>query len=144
MAQAAHALAAHPLHRITQLVSQAHSLQDIYEAALSCLRDALDIEKSSILLFDDQGIMRFVAWRNLSPEYRAAVDGHSPWKATDVEPEPVLVADVALEPSLAVLSSAIEQEGIRSLAFIPLTLGGKLLGKFMLYRAHAGAFTNEH
>jgi len=45
----------------------------------------------------------------------------------------VLVSDVREEPSLEHLCPAIEAEGIRALAFFPLTADDRLLGKFMLY-----------
>ena len=69
-----------PLFELTRAVAAATSLDEIYGAALDCLTAALAVSKSSILLFDDGGVMRFRAWRDLSGEYRAAVDGHSPWR----------------------------------------------------------------
>lgn len=121
------------LYQLTQKVAAATRPEDIYEAALLCLRDSLGVEKASILLFDDDGVMRFKAWVDLSSEYRQAVEGHSPWQVGSIGPKPVLVADVAAEPSLSPLRNVIEAEGIRALAFVPLSIGGRLLGKFMLY-----------
>src|SRR5688572_18020069 len=54
-------------------------LDAIYEAAISALIDALDVDRASVLRFDQAGVMRFRAWRDLSDAYRAATDGHSPW-----------------------------------------------------------------
>ena len=121
------------LYGLTQAVAAARSLDEIYEAALDCLAASLGADRSSILLFDDSAVMRFVAWRALSPGYRAAVDGHSPWNAETRDASPVLVADVTLDASLAELRPAILAEGIHALAFIPLVVGGRLLGKFMVY-----------
>lgn len=132
-----------PLYELTLAVAAAREPQEIFEAALDCLQRSLGVERSSLLLFDGDGVMRFVAWRNLSEAYRRAVDGHSPWKSTTVDATPVFVEDVQCEASLAALRSTIEGEGIRALAFIPLGLGSKLLGKFMLYYSEPHTF-EEH
>jgi PAS domain S-box-containing protein len=67
------------LYRITDSLHRAQSLGDIYDSALDAILRALPCERASILLFDQAGVMRFVAWRGLSDAYRRAVDGHSPW-----------------------------------------------------------------
>lgn len=130
-----------PLFELTRAVAAATSLDEIYGAALDCLTAALAVSKSSILLFDDGGVMRFRAWRDLSGEYRAAVDGHSPWRPGELDPQPVLVPNVLEDDGLAGLREVIRAEGIAALAFIPLTIGGRLLGKFMLYYCEPHQFT---
>jgi PAS domain S-box-containing protein len=132
----------HPLHELTLAVASASAPEEIYEAALDCLAGTLGVERASVLTFDDHGVMRFRAWRGLSDAYRAAVDGHSPWSADTTDAAPVVVGDVCADESLGALRPVIEAEGIRALAFIPLQIGGRLLGKFMLYFAEAHAFTN--
>jgi signal transduction histidine kinase len=84
-------------------------------------------------VLDSDGVMRFKAWHGLSPEYRAAVDGHSPWAADASDPLPVLVPDVAAEPSLRAYGDLFRRERIQALAFVPLVASGRLLGKFMVY-----------
>src|SRR5262249_36496957 len=106
---------------------------EVYAAALDCLADTLSPDRASVLLFDDDGVMRFKAWRGLSDGYRAATEGHTPWSRDTRDPVPVLVEDVAADPELAALRPTIEGEGIRSLGFFPLLTGGRLLGKFMVY-----------
>jgi PAS domain S-box-containing protein len=128
---------------LTHAVANAGRSEEIYEASLLCLRDSLGVEKSSVLLFDPDGVMRFKAALGLSPEYRRAVEGHSPWDRDTRDAQPVLVSDVREEPSLAALCEVIESEGIRSLAFIPLMVGGRLLGKFMIYYPERHEFS-EH
>src|SRR5690242_6298555 len=73
--QRVHELAA--LYRLTDRLYRAASLNDIYEAALDAILSALGCSRASILLFDEAGVMRFVASRGLSEGYRAAVEGHS-------------------------------------------------------------------
>jgi hypothetical protein len=75
--------------------------------------------------------------------YRRAVEGHSPWAANEEQAQPIQVARPEQEPSLAQLLPELREEGIASLAFVPIAHQGRLLGKFMLYfdttaRAAAG------
>jgi signal transduction histidine kinase len=114
-------------------VTRAGALEDIYAAALDGLQRTLGADRASVLLFDDDDVMRFRAWRGLSDEYRRAVEGHSPWKRDESDPQPLLIADVLADPDLTALRPVFEREGIRSIGFIPLTYARRLLGKFMIY-----------
>ncbi|HWC29213.1 MAG TPA: GAF domain-containing protein, partial [Dehalococcoidia bacterium] len=132
-----------PLHELTHAVAAAQDLKGIYAAALAALQRSLNVNCSSILLFDPDGVMRFKYWLNLSDGYRRAVEGHTPWTPETEDPQPVLVPDVRKEPSLASLAQTIEDEGIRGLAFIPLVADHRLLGKFMLYYPEPHEFSDE-
>jgi len=50
------------LYRLSERLHRATSPDSIYSAALDAIETALDCERSSILLFDDHGVMQFVAW----------------------------------------------------------------------------------
>ena len=132
-----------PIHTLIEAVASATDLTGIYEAALIALRDGIGVEKSSILLFDADRVMRFKAWLNLSAQYRAAVEGHTPWTPDTQDAQPVLVEDIREDASLASLQEAILDEGIQSLAFIPLVADRKLLGKFMLYYGAPHGFSDD-
>ena len=121
------------LFDFTARVQAARSLDDIHAASLDAITQALDTDRASILLFDASGTMRFTAWRGLSERYRAAVDGHSPWRSDAVDPQPICVADILESGETEELKRAIHAEGIRALSFIPLTANGRLIGKFMTY-----------
>ena len=101
--------------------------------ALDAVQQALAVDRASVLLFDDNGVMRFRAWTGLSDEYRRTVDGHSPWRLDTVNPTPVLVPDVERTPGMDGYREAFRREQIRALAFIPLSTGRRTIGKFMLY-----------
>jgi PAS domain S-box-containing protein len=131
------------MYDLTQTITSARNLDEINEAALTCLGGSLGASRSAILLFDAQGEMRFAAWRGLSETYRRAVDGHSPWSIETQDATPVAVEDVRLDQSLAPLQPALEAEDIRSLAFVPLNLGTRLLGKFMVYHSEPHKFTDD-
>lgn len=121
------------LFRFTDRLYRAVSLDDTYEAALDAILETLRCRSASILRFDRDGVMRFVAWRGLSDGYRKAVDGHSPWEEGDREPKPIFISDIDDADLPDDLRKTVESEGIRALAFIPLTAGGRASGKFMAY-----------
>jgi PAS domain S-box-containing protein len=128
------------LHQLAERLQHAASLAEIYEAALDAILRALRCQRASILLFDRSGTTRFVAWRGLSPEYRRAVEGHSPWGPDTREPQPICLSDVAGSDLPRSLKHVVQAEGIAALAFIPLWENGRLLGKFMVYYDAPHAF----
>lgn len=131
------------IYHLTDAVNRAHVIEDIYKEALDALECTLGMDRASILLFDPDGVIRFKAWRGLSDSYRNAVEGHSPWKQSETDAQPITVADVVADESLADYRAVIQGEGIRALAFIPLVSDGRLLGKFMVYYNTPHDFTKE-
>ncbi|HEX7979269.1 MAG TPA: GAF domain-containing protein [Gemmatimonadaceae bacterium] len=128
---------------VGRALGRTRDLDDVYSAALDTLAECLGVSRASVLLFDPDGVMRFKAYRGLSSEYRAAVQGHSPWTPDSVDAEPLLVPDVRREPSLADYLPVFEREGIAALGFIPLVSLGRVIGKFMLYYAAPHTFDDE-
>jgi PAS domain S-box-containing protein len=121
------------VYRFADAVAGAQALEDVLEAALDSLLEATGADRASILLADDEGVLRFRAWRGLSDRYRASTEGRSPWPPDISDPQPVLyedVADAGFEPKL---ERVMREEGIAALAFIPLVRGGRQLGRFALY-----------
>ena len=121
------------VYELIERLQHARSASEVYGAALVAIRDALRCTRASILLFDVDGVMRFVASAGLSEGYRRAVDGHSPWKPDARDPEPVVVPDLAAADMDEPLRSVIRDEGIAALAFVPLISEDRLIGKFMAY-----------
>jgi PAS domain S-box-containing protein len=120
------------LYQLSEAVNRAVALEQIYDAAFAALERVLNVDRASILLFDETGVMRFKAWRSLSTAYRQQAEGHSPWTTREQNPILVLIPDV-VQAEFGALQTTILEEGIRALAFIPLVEQGQLLGKFMLY-----------
>ena len=130
------------LYRFTDRLFRARSLGDACDAALDAIREALGCERASILLLDDSGSMRFIAWRGLSDGYRRAVDGHSPWSRDTKEPLPICIENIEGADLDDALKATIKAEGIRALAFVPLFVKGELVGKFMTYCDTPRAFAD--
>jgi len=130
------------LRQLMAQAASAGSLQAVYDAALRGVQEALNVERASLLVRDDSGSMRFVAWSGLTDAYRTAVDGHSPWSVDETAATPILVSDVEQDASLANYLPVFRREAIRAVAFIPLQFGKRLLGKFMLYSRVPYAFSD--
>jgi PAS domain S-box-containing protein len=132
------------LYTFTDRLFRAKSDQEIYEAGLDAILSILRCDRASILLFDNHDVMRFVAWRTLSEQYRKAVDGHSPWKAGDRFAEPICISDIEKAADLPeALRAVVRAERIAALAFIPIFAGGKIAGKFMAYYDAPHVFTDR-
>ncbi len=131
------------LARLSDAVSKARQLEDIYKLALGGLLTTIQADRASVLLFDEAGIMQFKASHGLSGEYCKLATGHSPWKSDAVNPAPIYVSDVASDPDLDALRPVIEAEGIKALGFIPLIYMNRLLGKFMVYFNTEHVFTED-
>jgi len=121
------------VNRIADVVARAATIDELLKEAVDALIEATGASRASVLLADEQQVMRFRAWRGLSDGYRAATDGHSPWPPDAEDPQPVLVGDAETAGFEEGLAETVRREGIRALAFIPLVHQRRLLGKFMLY-----------
>src|SRR5579883_3343804 len=122
------------LYQLLSSLTRAQSLEDVYESALTSLLASTSADRAAILTFDDEGIMRFRAWRGLSEEYRVAVTGHTPWPRGTQNAEPVVVNDVEESADLVRYRSLFAREDIRALAFVPLELELGVFGIFILHQ----------
>ena len=127
------------LFQLTNALYRSRSLPEVLEAGLEAIVRVLG-RRASILLFDDDGIMQFVAWRGLSDDYRRSLAGHSPWRPGDIDPDPIFVSDIRDAPEADWVKERILAEGIVGLAFIPLLRSGQVVGKFMTYYGAAHVF----
>ncbi|MFL6248485.1 MAG: ATP-binding protein, partial [Thermoanaerobaculia bacterium] len=128
---------------LTESLGRATTLEGVYDAALDALQEGLGVERSSVLLFDDSGVMSFVAWRGLSDAYRRAVNGHTPWKPDSRDVTPICIPDAYADASLASYQPVFDAEGIRALGFFPLVHRDAVIGKFMLYYREPHTCTEE-
>jgi len=131
------------LYEFTDRLFRATTRHAVYDAALDAIIRGLGCSRASILLFDAAGKMSFVAWRGLSEVYREAVAGHSPWRPGDRNAQPLCIEDTARADLPPELKPVLEREHIEGLAFIPLTVDGAVIGKFMTYYATPHRFDGE-
>ena len=131
------------LYQLTDRLQHAATVDEIHQAALAAIGQALGCDRASILLFDAAGVMRFVAWQGLSERYRHAVEGHSPWGPEERDPKPLGIDDLAAADLPAPIAQAIEAERIRAAAFVPLAGDAGLIGKFMVYYDAPHAFAED-
>ncbi len=131
------------ISNLSDAVSKANQLEDIYKLALDGLLSTIRADRVSVLQLDEDGMMQFKASYGLSEKYQMNAAGHSPWKPDAVNPLPIFVPDAAAEPSLSGLLPVIREEGIKALGFIPLIYMNRLLGKFMVYFNQTHQFTEE-
>ena len=131
------------LYLLSEQLHRASSVDEVHEAAMDAIEAALNCDRSAILLFDEAGVMQFVASRGLSEGYRVAVTGHSPWKVDEVDALPIAIEDVAASNLDTNLRLTVLGEGIGAVAFIPLVSEGALIGKFMAYFREPYAFTKD-
>ena len=128
------------LYELISRVNATSELETVYQLTLDATLRGSHSDRAAILLFDPDGRMHFKASRGLSDTYRAAVDGHSPWRPDAREPQPVSVEDTETDPAWVNYRDIFRAEGIRALAFIPLIHQRRLIGKLMLYRDTPRAF----
>jgi len=121
------------LYGLARAVIGADRVELVFEAALDAIRLGLGADRAAILVLDGAGVMRFRSWRNLSDDYRRAVEGHSPWGRGAHDPQPVVVPDVETDAAMAPFRPLFRQESIGALVFVPLVAAGRLVGKFMVY-----------
>jgi PAS domain S-box-containing protein len=131
------------LFRLSEQLHRASTTDALYAASLEAIEAAIGCDRASILLFDDAGVMQFVAWHQLSDAYRAAVTGHSPWQRGDVNAMPIPIEDVTLAELDPALKSVITREGIRAAAFFPLVSDAGVIGKFMAYFREPRSLSRE-
>lgn len=131
------------LYRFVDGIQRAKTLAALYDAALDAIVDALRCDRASILLFDSEGVMRFVGWRGLSDSYRNAVVGHSPWSPDARDPTTLRIEDVSDAEMDESLRTTVQREGIGALAFVPLVVDTKLIGKFMTYYDRPHVWSDE-
>jgi PAS domain S-box-containing protein len=121
------------LFQFTDALYRSANTDDAINAGLDAIVSAFDCRRAAILLFDAEGIARFVGWRDLSDQYRAAVEGHCPWGPGQPHAQPIFISDVAAADVSGALKATIRAEGISALAFIPIMANGGVIGKFMTY-----------
>ena len=133
------------LNAIATVVSQSLDLDEVLNDALDKTLQVMEIEAGGIYLLDEQaGELIVAAYRGFSPEFVAEInklklgEGFSGWVAQSGQP---LVVDVSTDPRLTRM--AAREEGFRSLACVPLSSKGEVLGTMFAATHGYREFTDQ-
>ncbi|MGD8243956.1 MAG: GAF domain-containing protein [Anaerolineae bacterium] len=133
------------LNAIAAVVSRSLDRDEMLADALDETLEVMGIEAGGIYLLDDEAdVLSLVVQRGFSPEFVADIDrlrvGEG-FSGRVVETgEPLVVRDVSQDPRLTRMM--VQEKGLRSLAVVPLSAKGKVLGTLFVitrgYRAFSG------
>jgi len=120
------------LSKLAETALLSVSIADVFRLALDCLVQVIRHDRAAILMFDSDGVMRFKAWRNLSPEFRRAMQGMSPWAREVWSFEPIMITPESEGASSDELRGLLLGEGIHAAILFSVGVGGHPLGKLMV------------
>ncbi len=126
---------------VATALARAVDVSEAAEAVNDALERSTGLARTAVLLFEEDGVCRFVGWRRLSEEYRRAVQGHCPWTPGAAAADPILVEDALADETLAPYHGLLRSEQILSLAFVPVLAKSGVVGKLMLYGSAPGSIT---
>ena len=131
------------LYRADDALHRSLRLTDVLQTLVDLATDALQADKTSVLVWDDQHA-RLVpgATRGFRPESVAQMS-HAPGEGVTsvvaLTGQPVIVPDAALDPRVAHRITGPEE--IRSLMHVPITVGGEVFGVFGVNYCQPHQFT---
>lgn len=126
------------LQKITDAVTSAMELDDVYEHVVHSLTRALQVKGCSLMLLDrNTNELKLVTAVGLSREYlEKGPISASRSIAESLSDGPAVISNVEDDPRLQYPQEAV-REGIQSILSFPMTLRGKSLGVLRLYSADA-------
>ncbi|MDX1522636.1 MAG: GAF domain-containing protein, partial [Anaerolineae bacterium] len=128
------------IYYLGDMISQAQTVEAIYENALNAVRITLRAEAVGVALFSAEGRPYFNVWRGLSETFRELGARHLPWSPTEHQPSPLFIPDIKRAPITPQLRDIILDEGLRAIGIVPLTFQTKLIGHFILGYRHRHQF----
>jgi nitrate/nitrite-specific signal transduction histidine kinase len=119
------------LNAIAAVVSQSLDLDEILDGALDTTLQVMDIKVGGLYLLDEAaGVLNIATQRGLSPEFVAGVNrlqiGEGFSGRVVQSGQPLVVNDVSADHRLTRM--VVREEGLRSLAIVPIDSKGKVLG----------------
>ena len=126
-------------------INQAATVQEVYDAAMRSIQKTLQVDKAAIVLFNQNGEMRFAAWYGLSAKYRKAAEKYAQQALDLDDPHPVFMEDIeAIDNSvLTALRDIFRKEGIRAMGFVPIIHQGRVLGRLAAYHSAPRYYTEQ-
>ena len=127
----------------TKSLSRVKTLDELYALTFETLEIVFNVDKAAILLLNELQKMEHVATRNLSVEYRKVAKGFNPWINNEYQAMPVFIEDITKDLIGENMLPHFKEEGIASLAYIPLIHQQKLLGRVMIYFSDKHFFSED-
>jgi signal transduction histidine kinase/HAMP domain-containing protein len=134
------------LNAIAAVVSRSLDLQEILNNALDKTLEVMEIEAGGIYLLDEAaGLLTITTQRGFDSQFVAEVDnlkvGEGFSGRTVQTGQPLVVRDVSTDPRLTRM--AAREEGLHSLASVPLSSKGKVLGVLFTITHGYREFTDQ-
>lgn len=119
------------LSAIAAVVSRSLDLEEVLHDALDKSLQVMEVEAGGIYLLDEEeGILTVAAHQGFGPQFVAAIDrlkvGEGFSGRVVQSGQPLVARDISTDPRLT--RTAVREEGLRSLACVPLQAKGKVLG----------------
>jgi PAS domain S-box-containing protein len=123
------------LSKVVSEIIAAKTAEEICQAAVAGLLSVTSAGQAAIVIFDQDGVPRFPARRNLSLHSLRAITGYIPWPSSARNAQPVVISPVSIEKDDDGCPDKMERNQTEALAFIPLTFDAGVLGAFVLHYA---------
>lgn len=134
------------LNQIAGVVSRSLDLNDILRDALGKTLQVMEIEAGGIYLLDEEtGLLNVAAYEGVSKHFVRGIDGLKLGEnfsgQVAQEGKPLVVTDVATDTRLS--RPAVRDEGFSSLAVVPLSSRGRVLGTMFTAARSTRDFTSQ-
>jgi len=134
------------LNAIAAVVSQSLDLDEILDDALDKTLQMVEIEAGGIYLLDEEaGMLTITVQRGFSPQLLAEIDrlkvGEGFSGRVAQSGQPLVVRNVSADPRLTRM--AVREEGLQSVAIVPLSSKGKVLGTLFAITRGYREFTDQ-
>jgi len=134
------------LNAIAVSSGQLLDLDEVLQSALGKTLEAMNVEGGGIYLLQEEAeVLTLSATQGLSEQFVAEIDrlqmGEGFSGRAAQSGRPLVVKDILSDPRLT--RSAVREEGLRSLAIVPLTSKGKVLGTLFTVARDYREFTEQ-
>ncbi|MCM8759417.1 MAG: GAF and ANTAR domain-containing protein [Candidatus Omnitrophica bacterium] len=131
------------LSKISQAISSDLYLEDILKLIVTVTAEVMNSKICSLMLLNEKNELVLKATQSISEEYKKKPPlklGEGIAGIVAKENRPIIVEDVKKDPRY-IHRDIAEKEGLCSLASVPLSVKGKIIGVFNLYTSTPHKFT---
>jgi GAF domain-containing protein/HAMP domain-containing protein/anti-sigma regulatory factor (Ser/Thr protein kinase) len=134
------------LNAIVAVVSQSLGLDEVLNRALDKTLQVMDVEAGGIYLLDEEvGVLTIAAYQGFDAEFAAEIDrlkvGEGFSGRVAQSGQPLVVRNVSADPRLTRM--IVREKELRSLASVPLSSRGKVLGTLFALTRGYREFTDQ-